>query len=121
MILIVLQAVLAIATAVFLAALWSAWRKAPAAPSLEGLIVSVVANFFDTLGIGNFATTTPYLKFRRLIPDDAMIPATMMVGYALPTVAEAFVFTNAVKVDPVLLASAITSCVAGAIVGVRVA
>jgi uncharacterized membrane protein YfcA len=121
MILIVLQVVLAVATAVFLAALGQAWRKAPAAPSVEGVLVSAVANFFDTLGIGNFATTTPYLKFRRLIPDDAMIPATMMVGYALPTVAEAFVFTNAVKVDPVLLAAAITACVGGAIVGVHVA
>jgi uncharacterized membrane protein YfcA len=121
MILIVLQVVLAVATLVFLAALGAAWRRTPGPPSVEGVLFSAVANFFDTLGIGNFATTTPYLKFRHLIPDDAMIPATMMVGYALPTVAEAFVFTNAVKVDPVLLASAITSCVAGAIVGVRVA
>jgi uncharacterized membrane protein YfcA len=121
MILIVLQAVLTVATLVFLAALGAAWRRAPGAPSLEGVVVSAVANFFDTLGIGNFATTTPYLKFRGLVPNDAMIPATMMVGYALPTVVEAFVFTNAVKVDPVLLASAIAACVAGAIVGVRVA
>src|SRR5581483_7597870 len=90
-------------------------------PSLEGGLFSAVANFFDTLGIGNFATTTSYLKFRHLIPDDGMIPATMMAGYALPTVAEAFIFTNVVKVDPVLLAAAITACVAGAIVGVRVA
>ncbi len=121
MILIVLQLVLAAATLLFLWVLISAWRARPGALSLEGVVVSAVANFFDTLGIGNFATTTPYLKFRRLIPDDAMIPATMMVGYALPTVAEAFVFTNAIKVDPVLLACAITACVGGAIVGVRVA
>jgi uncharacterized membrane protein YfcA len=121
MILIVLQVVLAIAAITFLWVLGQAWRARPAAPSLEGAVVSAVANFFDTLGIGNFATTTPYLKFRRLIPNDAMIPATMMVGYALPTVAEAFVFTNAIKVDPVLLAAAIAACVGGAIVGVRLA
>jgi uncharacterized membrane protein YfcA len=121
MILIVLQAVLAAATAYFLFVLGAAWRRSPGPPSLEGVVVSAVANFFDTLGIGNFATTTPYLKFRRLIPEDGMIPATMMAGYALPTVAEAFIFTNVVKVDPVLLAAAIAACVAGAVVGVRVA
>jgi uncharacterized membrane protein YfcA len=121
MILIVLQVVLAVATLWFLVTLGRAWRAQPGPPSIEGVLVSAVANFFDALGIGNFATTTPYLKFRRLIPSDAMIPATMMVGYALPTVAEAFIFTNAVKVDPVLLVVAITACVAGAIVGVRVA
>jgi len=121
MILIVLQVVLTAATLVFLVALAQAWRRRPGTPSIEGALFSAVSNFFDTLGISSFATTTPYLKFRRLVANDAMIPATMMVGYALPTVAEAFVFTNAVKVDPILLASAITSCVAGAIVGVRVA
>jgi len=121
MILIVLQLVLAAATAVFLWELWIAWRKAPAAPSVEGVLWSAVSNFFDTLGISSFATTTAYFKFRRLIPDDRMIPATMMVGFGLPTVAEAFVFTNAIKVDPVLLAAAVTASVAGAFVGVRVA
>jgi uncharacterized membrane protein YfcA len=121
MILIVLQLVLAAATAVFLFELWSAWRKAPASASIEGVLWSFVSNFFDTLGIGSFATTTAYFKFRRLIPDDGMIPATMMVGFGLPTVVEAFVFTNAIKVDPVLLAAAVIACVVGAFVGVRVA
>jgi len=121
MILIVLQVVYAAATLAFLVALAAAWRRQRCAPSVEGFLVSAVANFFDTLGIGNFATTTPYLKFRRLTENDGLIPATMMVGYALPTVAEAFIFTNAVKVDPVLLATSIASCVVGAIVGVYVA
>jgi len=121
MILIVLQVVYAAATLAFLVALGAAWRRQPCAPSVEGVLVSAVANFFDTLGIGNFATTTPYLKFRRLTENDGLIPATMMVGYALPTVAEAFIFTNAVKVDPVLLCTSIGVCVLGAIVGVYVA
>ena len=66
MILIVLQAVYAAATLAFLVAFGTVWRPHPCAPSLEGILVSAVANFFDTLGIGNFATTTPYLKFRKL-------------------------------------------------------
>jgi len=110
-----------VATLAFLVTLGLAWQRQPGAPSLEGFLVSDVANFFDALGIGNFATTTPYLKFRRLTVDDGMIPATMMVGYALPTVTEAFVFTNSVKVDPVLLVVSIGVCVAGAIVGVLLA
>jgi uncharacterized membrane protein YfcA len=120
MILNILLTVFAVATAVFLVVLVTAWRKQPAAPSLEGAAVSFVANFFDTLGIGNFATTTAYLKFRRIVPDE-LIPATMMVGYCLPTAAEAFIFTTAIKVDPVLLAVSIASCIGGALVGVSVA
>jgi uncharacterized membrane protein YfcA len=50
-----------------------------------------------------------------------MIPATMLVGFGLPTVAEAVVFTNAVKVDPVLLAAAVIASIFGAVTGVRVA
>ena len=37
---------------------------------------------FDALGIGCFAPTTAYLKFRKLVPDELIAP-TMMTGYAL--------------------------------------
>ena len=39
-----------------------------AAPSLEAVVVGVVVNFFDTLGIGSFAPTTAWLKFRNMFP-----------------------------------------------------
>ena len=44
--------------------------------------------FIDTLGIGNFATTTSAFKFRSSMLDEK-IPGTLNVGYALPTVAQA--------------------------------
>ena len=50
-----------------------------AVPSLEATAVGAVLNFFDTLGIGSFAPTTAWLKFRKLVPD-RLIPPTMLVG-----------------------------------------
>lgn len=85
-------------------------------PNLESVALGAVANFFDTLGIGSFAPSTAWLKFRKLTPD-AFFPATLNAGHALPTVAEALIFINLVKVDPKLLLACIASAVVGAIVG----
>ena len=89
-------------------------------PRLEAIGLGAVANFFDTLGIGSFATTTAWIKFRRLVPD-AFIPATLNVGHALPTVAQSAIFLVilGVHVDPALLASCIVSAVLGSLVGAR--
>jgi len=120
MIRILLLAALAVGTVVFGGGLFLAWRKHPVAPSVEGIGFSAVSNFFDTLGISSFASTTAYLKFRRLIPDE-MIPCTMMAGYGLPATAQAFIFLNSVKIDPLLLGLGIAASVAGGLVGVTVA
>ena len=85
-------------------------------PDLESIGLGAVTNFFDTLGIGSFATTTAYIKLRRLVPD-SFIPATLNVGHALPTVAQALIFIKLVQVDPLLLAACIVSAVAGSLVG----
>jgi uncharacterized membrane protein YfcA len=82
--------------------------------------MSAAASFFDALGIGCFAPTTAYLKFRRLVPDD-LIPATMVSGYALAAAVEGFVFITGVAVDPLLLGAAIGASVLGALLGVSVA
>ena len=42
-------------------------------PSLEALSLGLVANFFDTLGIGSFAPSTAYIKFRHLVSDDLIL------------------------------------------------
>ena len=120
MIRIALLAALVFGSVVFIATLAMAWRSRPVRPSPEGMAISAAANFFDTLGIGSFAPTTAYLKFRRLIPDE-LIPATMMVGYGLPATVQALVFIGGVKVDPLLLGLSIASAVIGALVGVGVA
>jgi len=94
----------------------TAWRRNELRPTLESLGLGAVTNFFDTLGIGSFATTTAWIKLRKLVPD-SFIPGTLNVGHALPTVAQAYIFIQLVSVDPKLLAACIAASVAGAIVG----
>ena len=120
MILVLLLTALGIASGVFVLALAAQVRRHPTRPSLEGAVMSAVTSFFDALGIGCFAPTTAYLKFRRLVPDD-LIPATMVSGYALAAATEGFVFITSVQVDPMLLGAAIGASVLGALLGVSVA
>lgn len=82
-------------------------------------IVSFIANFFDTLGIGSYATTTSMLRPWRLVPDE-LIPGTLNVGYVLPTVVEAFIYTAIVPVDPWTLILMIGAAVVGAWLGAGV-
>ena len=75
-----------------------------AVPNFEAALVGAIVSFFDTLGIGSFAPTTAWLKFRRLVPD-RLIPPTMLVGLTPPSMAEIIIFLIllGVLVDPVLL------------------
>jgi uncharacterized membrane protein YfcA len=91
-------------------------RRAQRRPSVEAVGLGAVTNFFDTLGIGSFAPTTAWLKFRGLVPD-GHLPATLNVGHALPTVAQALIFIKLVQVDPWLLVACIVAAVAGAVIG----
>jgi len=93
-----------------------ALRQGLAPPPLEGVALGAVTNFFDTLGIGSYAPTTAWIRLRRLVPD-SYVPAMLNVGHALPTIAEALIFINLVKVDPWLLAACIAAAVIGALVG----
>jgi uncharacterized membrane protein YfcA len=61
------------------------------APMAAFLGIGAVANFFDTLGVGSFATTTAALRLGRLVDDD-YIPGTMNVGHATPTILEAVLY-----------------------------
>lgn len=85
----------------------------------EDVLVGFVANFFDTLGIGSFASTTAWIKFRNLVPDE-LIPGTLNVGHALPTIAQAIIFTTAIAVAPLTLISMVVAAVAGGYLGAGV-
>jgi uncharacterized membrane protein YfcA len=78
-----------------------------------------VVNFFDTLGIGSFATTTAWFKFRRMVPD-RLIPQTMLCGLTPPAMTESIVFLIAFsgQLDPVLLFSCVIAVFIGGLVGV---
>jgi uncharacterized membrane protein YfcA len=109
--------------------LWFVWRwpqleqrlagAPPQRPRAFDLALGFVTDFFDTLGIGNFAPTTAALKFARRIPDED-IPGTLNVGHALPVLTEALIFIAAIVVDPRLLIAMIVASVLGARLGAGV-
>jgi uncharacterized membrane protein YfcA len=88
----------------------------PNTPTPLGLIIGFVTNFFDTLGIGSYAPTTAMFKFTKTVPDEK-IPGTLNVGHTIPTVIEAFLFTQLVQVDAKTLVLMIAAAVAGAWLG----
>jgi uncharacterized membrane protein YfcA len=89
-----------------------------ARPRVEAIVLGAVTNFFDTLGIGSFAPTMAWLKLRNLVPD-RLIPCTMLVGHALPSLTQALIFLVllGVLVDPVLLVGCVVALLAGALLG----
>ncbi len=89
------------------------------APSGLALAVGAVTDFFDTLGIGSFATTTSLFKLLRMVPD-RLIPGTLNVGHALPSVAQALIFIAIVEVGTRTLALMIGASVLGAWFGAGV-
>jgi hypothetical protein len=124
-----LQGALGALTALFIAG-WSAAvvavrRSPPPTPSpatdvrfptLTEIGIGAITNFFDTLGIGSFATTTALFRFQRLVPD-RIIPGTLNSGHTLPTVVQAFIYTTMVKVDVLTLLALIAAAVLGAYLG----
>jgi uncharacterized membrane protein YfcA len=87
-------------------------------PNFEAALVGAIVSFFDTLGIGSFAPTTAWLKFRRLVPD-RLIPPTMLVGLTPPSMAESIIFLIllGVLVDPVLLVGCVLALLMGGLLG----
>ena len=94
-------------------------KVASAVPTPAGLATGFVTNFFDTLGIGSFATTTAIFRQWRLVPDEH-IPGTLNVGHTLPTILQAFIFTTLVPVEPRTLIAMILAAVFGAWLGAGV-
>jgi uncharacterized membrane protein YfcA len=119
----VLYVLLAVFGMVFVAA-WAKARRSARAPGSDAasvavaptpyqLLVGVVTDFLDTLGIGSFATTTALYRARRTI-DDRLLPGTLNVGHTIPTIVQAFIFIGAVAVEPVTLVSMIAASLCGA-------
>jgi uncharacterized membrane protein YfcA len=89
------------------------------APRLIHIVIGFVTNFFDTLGIGSFATTMSTYRLLGLVPDER-IPGTLLVGHTLPVVVQAFAFISMVSVDRTLLVSIIVAMMAGGWLGAGV-
>jgi uncharacterized membrane protein YfcA len=123
----VLLGVLAVLTAVYLA-FWirsvrSAGGRGPEGegpgPGARDLGIGFVTNFFDTLGIGSFATTTSLFRLLGLVRDE-LIPGTLNVGHTLPSVAQAFIYIVVVSVAMPTLTGMVVAATAGAWLGAGV-
>jgi uncharacterized membrane protein YfcA len=90
--------------------------ESPVWPTPYTALVGLVTDFFDTLGIGSFATTTSLYRLRRAVPD-RLIPGTLNVGHTLPTLAQAFIYIAIVRVENKTLVAMIAAAVAGAWLG----
>jgi len=91
------------------------WAKGMEKKNLVStIIIGVVANFFDTLGIGSFAPSTTAFKMTKSV-DDVLIPGTLNVGDTVPVCIEAFLFFDFVPdMDLLTLISMIVASIAGA-------
>jgi uncharacterized membrane protein YfcA len=117
---------LAVLVAVYVARWWSALARSralppgasqrAAAPGPMHTAIGFITNFFDTLGVGSFATTTTIYKLRQLVPDER-IPGTLLVGHTLPVVVQAFAFISVVSIDRQQLVFLIVAMMAGGWLG----
>jgi uncharacterized membrane protein YfcA len=88
-------------------------------PTALQTAIGFVTAFLDTLGIGSFATTTAVYKLRNMVPV-TLIPGTLNVGHTLPTIAQAFIYTQIVPVESATLVLMIVAAVAGSWLGAGV-
>ena len=91
----------------------------PGVPDAARAGIGFVTNFFDTLGIGSFATTTTLYRLFGLVPDEK-IPGTLNVGHTLPTVVQALIYVTIVQVDFETMALLIAAAVVGSWLGASV-
>jgi len=91
----------------------------PTQPTMLALGIAFVANFFDTLGIGSYATTTTMARAWHVLPDEKL-PGTLNVGYVLPTVVQALIYITIVEVEFPTLVIIIGAAVIGAWLGAGV-
>lgn len=96
----------------------SAARRGMLRPNPEAVVLGAVTNFFDTLGIGCFAPTIAWFKFRRLVPD-RLIPCILLPAHGLPAMAQSAIYLAllGVLVDPALLFGCVIAFALGVVVG----
>lgn len=82
-------------------------------PSVHQGVIGFVTNFFDSLGIGNFAPTTVWFRVTKMVPDER-IPGTMNAGHTLPVMLMGLLFITSVEVETTTLISMIVASIAGA-------
>jgi hypothetical protein len=82
-------------------------------PSTYYQLIGFATNFFDTLGIGSYATTTAIYRLNASVADE-LLPGTLNVGHCIPIIVQAFIYITIVEVDEWTLALMIAAAVLGA-------
>ncbi len=85
-------------------------------PTLLQTSIGFITNFFDTLGIGSFATTSAFFRLSRVVPDE-QFPGTLNVGHCIPSILQAFIYIAVVRVGMTTLILMISASVLGAWLG----
>ncbi|MEO7967068.1 MAG: sulfite exporter TauE/SafE family protein [Gemmatimonadaceae bacterium] len=121
---VVLLSALAVVTLWFCYMIWRGVSKRASqgekvAPTAPLLATGFITNFFDTLGIGSFATTTTIVRHWKLFSDE-LLPGTLNTGHTLATIAQAFIYTRIVPVEASTLILMIVAAVLGAWLGAGV-
>jgi uncharacterized membrane protein YfcA len=88
-------------------------------PTLGDVLIGLVTDFGDALGIGSFAPTTALYKLRGT-PADELIPGTLNIGHNAAAFSETLIFITVVAVEPVLLVMMVASASLGAWLGAGV-
>ncbi len=91
----------------------------PLTPTPLQIGIGFITNFFDTLGIGSYATSTAMFRAWKVVPDEK-IPGTLNVGHTLPTIVQALIYITIVEVEFTTLVAIIGGAVAGAWLGAGV-
>ncbi len=94
-------------------------HKGAPGPTIVDVLIGLVTDFFDALGIGSYAPTTAIYTFRGR-PSEELIPGTLNIGHNAASIAECLIYVAAVPVDPVLLVASIGTAGAGAWLGAGV-
>lgn len=85
-------------------------------PKTGSVFTGAVTMFFDTLGIGSFATTTAIFRVLRMVPDQ-LIPGTLNAGHSLASILQAFIYTVIIPVDAATLILMVAASTLGAWLG----
>lgn len=117
----ILLVLLGVAALVFCAVwVWELTRRNKwSRPTVFQSAIGFVTDFFDTLGIGSYATTTAVYRPWRVVADEK-IPGTLTVGHTIPTFVQALIYITIVEVEMRTLVLMIGASVLGAWLGAGV-
>lgn len=88
--------------------------------NLTGMVIGLITDFLDTLGIGSFETTPALYQITHYLDDDRDLPGTLNMVHSIPTMIEALVFVTAVHVQMTTLVPMVVAAVIGALIGSEV-